>query len=195
MTGIAVDARARFLEASAHHYALSAPATSAYLMSQRDIEAVGNKLPTKKGKSEATCEACSSILLPGWTSQKTITTKNGSKTNRSGKKISSAQMKYVRTSCLVCHRYKEEPLCEPYGKGNNLSQIVNPRGVSHTGKSGPVATTSQQATKPTTSSNNSKQRAKARKQSGLQAMLDKSKASMSSSSGFGLDLLDLMKQN
>lgn len=39
----------------------------------------------------------------------------------------------------------------------------------------------------------SKKRAKARKQGGLQAMLEKAKQAEAHSSGFGLDLMDLMK--
>ena len=190
MAGAAADPRSKFLETSARHYFLSAPVTSAYLMSQRVIEAAESNSPKHRGRLDTNCGACSAILVPGQTSRKEIMNKTGSKVRRSGKKNSNTENKFVRTTCLICHRFKDEPLCKPLGSGSNILQVTEPQGISHTAKSASTAT------RPTTSgASSSKQRAKARKQNGLQAMLDRSKISTSSPSGFGLDLMDLMKQD
>ena len=57
-----------------------------------------------------------------------------------------------------------------------------------------ITSSDRAAQKPVSTNNSSKKRAKTRKQGGLQALLEKSKENCNSSSGPGLDLMDLMRQ-
>lgn len=200
MADAASEAKLRFLCASAHLYLATAPATSAQLMLQRHIEIAGNTRPKSKDKSFSSCKACGTILIPGWTSQtsraekansKLTNSKPRSKKNAKGRS-SAVSERYVRVKCLACHRFEDEPL-------RKTKKSTNARTVKAT-----LQTKSQSDAKPNLeaktsqhekSTKASKRRERARKhKSGLQDMLEKSRAPAAPSSGFGLDLLDLMKE-
>jgi len=111
--------------------------------------------------------------------------------------------KYLKIDCLLCYRFEETPLQGSETKSkHSINKTSNPDPVKSEHQLPPSqgdnfqsASTSQfEASKPPTTYTSSKKRANARKQGGLQAMLEKSKIPKSSSSGFGLDLLDLMKE-
>lgn len=209
MVNEAAEAKVRFLEASARHYASSAPETSAHLMAQRNIAAAESGVSLNKTQSSGSCKACGSTFIPGWTSRTSITTKGG-KVKRakvgSKKKLrtnASDLPKYLKVDCLICYRYEERLLQGSRDKSKNPLH-VSPKEArirseaqqssSRTHDSSVAFTRQVQASEPLATNTSSKKRAKARKQGGLQAMLEKSKASTGPSSGFGLDLLDLMKQ-
>ncbi len=207
MINEAAEAKVRFLEASARHYASSALETSAHLMAQRNVEANDSCIVLKnKTRSSGSCNACGSILVPGWTSRTSIARKGGrSKAALKKKKLresASDLLKYLRVDCLLCYRYEERPLQESMPKSKDALKTSTTQAVigsepqhpsSQIHDSSAASTSQVQASQPLTTNNSSKKRARARKQGGLQAMLEKSKASDSPSSGFGLDLLDLMK--
>lgn len=206
MPNEAADAKIRFLEATARHYASSAPETSAHLMAQRNIEAADNGLSPSRNQSNGSCKGCGSILLPGWTSRTSIIRKGGKVKVQSKKKPRSNASdldRYLRVDCLICYRYEERPLQGLKPKSKHPLQISSEQALVGSGPQQPpsqihdssAASADQaQASKPLATNTNSKKRAKARKPGGLQAMLEKSKASTGPSSGFGLDLMDLMKQ-
>ncbi len=208
MINEAAEAKVRFLEASARHYASSAPETSAHLMAARhNVEANESGIVSKnKTGSSGSCKACGSILVPGWTARTSIVRKGGwSKAALEKKKRpknASDLLKYLRVDCLLCYRYEERFLqgLKPKSKDalkTSTTQAVIGSEPQHPSSqihdSSAASTSHVQASQPLTTNTSSKKRAKARKQGGLQAMLEKSKASDSPSSGFGLDLLDLMK--
>ena len=193
-----IDARMRFLKASAYEYASSAPTTSAHLMSQINTEGVGEESLLEKDSSNAICKSCGTISIPGRTSRSTIAEKQkpmGGQRSKSKierkRKVPSPRIKHIRTECLICYRYDEKRLDQLAHKGSRAPRAtVSSTAIEYISPS----TILQQPSGPTTNKNGGKKRAKARKQGGLQAMLEKAKASTASSSGFGLDLLDMMKQ-
>lgn len=207
MVNEAAEAKVRFLEASARHYASSAPATSAHLMAQRNIEANERGVVSTKTRPGGSCKACGSILVPGWTSRTSIVRKGGRskaalKKKKKLRKNASDLLKYLRIDCLLCYRYEERLLHESMPKSKDGLKTLTRQAVigsepqhpsSQTHDSSAAPTSQVQASQPLATNTSSKKRAKARKQGGLQAMLEKSKASTGPSSGFGLDLLDLMK--
>lgn len=202
----AAEAKMRFLDASARHYASSAPETSAHLMAQRNMEAAESGISLNKTQSSGSCKACGSILVPGWTSWTSIITKDGKvkQLKVGSKKMARSNLpKYLRVDCLICYRYEERPLQGlkptskhplkiPHKEASIGSELRQP--CSQTADSSAASTSHMQVSEPLATNASSKKRAKARKQGGLQAMLEKSKASTGPSAGFGLDLLDLMKQ-
>lgn len=196
------ESRRSFLEAAARYYLSLAPATSAHLMSQCKVDALDGKAPVYGGKPDIVCKACGTVLIPGWTSKTTITKKKRSLRdqepsvkNRPRKRAPRSRVKFLRVDCLKCYRFLEEPLAQSQPKSSNLPRVTNPQATSSAAqKRTSPSTVSQHPPRSTASNAGSKQRAKARKYGGLQAMLERSKAPASFSSGFGLDLLDLMKQ-
>lgn len=200
MADVATAAKLRFLNASAHYYSTSAPATSAHLMLQRNLEVADNGLVLREEEGDGSCRACGSILIPGRTSRTSIVSGEVSKSKARSKKHRGERevekpIKFMKTDCLVCHRFEKKPL-QPTDssikKSGKATAQPTPLTVTRAGVTDPA---SPQSLKPATTNASSKQRAKARKHGGLQAMLEKSKASSIPSSGFGLDLLDLMKQS
>ncbi len=199
MADVAAEAKLRFLRASAHLYSATVPATSAQLMLQRHIEIASNARPKSNDAPNSSCRACGTVLIPGWTSQisrvdkqasKVATPEPGSKKHTRGK-LSPISKKCVRVKCLACHRFEDALLpksktSSDSGKAKATSQATSSSDhkPNQDSESGPLD-------KPNKAS---KRRERARKHnSGLQAMLEKSKAP-AAPSGFGLDLLDLMKQ-
>ena len=146
--------------------------------------------PTESHRRE-TCGACGTIMIPGlaavMVSQRRL--------KRRGKgKNDVPPDKSIVFQCNCCKKKTrhELPTSLPRHKPRktttaNLNSVPFPS----------VSTTSKPPSIPVASDNlniSSKKRAKARKQSGLQALLAKQKASQGSSSGFGLDLSDFMKK-
>ncbi|MCJ1451589.1 hypothetical protein MMC28_001929 [Mycoblastus sanguinarius] len=203
MTDKAAAARLRFLNTSARFYSTTAPETSAHLMLQCNTDPESNAKHLNRGEASTVCTACAAILVPGWTSRVTILNENQSQHPRSktrSKKpedgdASKKQRKYVRFDCLTCSRFEMMPLEDSKARRNNRMKNSKPQLTSSMEARSILAhSNSQQPPKPASTNASSKQRAKARKQGGLQAMLEKSKMTANPSSGFGLDLLDLMKQ-
>lgn len=196
MASAARDARLRFLEASAVLYSSTAPATSAHLMLQSNAEAAAVPKTNRKNPSDRACGGCGTLSIHGQTPRNTVEKENvprrfSSKSQPSKQrqnKIFSASRKIVKVECLVCHRYVKNSIEVPRGKAIGGREESAP--ASSTTSAGPDLGKSA-----FTAKSSSKQRAKARKQGGLHALLEKSRKAGGSSSGFGLDLLDLMKQN
>ena len=193
-----MDAKIKFLDAAACHYSLVAPATSAHLMLQRNSEAADNSAPVEGCKA---CKACGTIWIPGSTSRTSIVHEKATKTKTHLKRHRKADhagtpMKFMKVDCLICHRYERTPLQGSSSPNIQKPSVFNTRTVpSVSGFADKEPSNMPESARVGTASASSKQRAKARKHGGLQAMLDKTKVSVNSSPGFGLDLLDLMKQS
>jgi len=199
MVRAAIQSRTRFLKTSAHYYASIEPTTSAHLMSQCDFEASGSEPSAKENKAHAICKGCGTILIPGWTLRETILKRPGEIQRPRLKKQPRHTMvqheKHMRIDCLKCYRFEEKPLDVVRSGRGESSRIIKPQIATSTAESNPPSMRNSQSSPSLTTNNaSSRQRAKARKRGGLQAMLEKSKVSTRTSSSFGLDLLDLMKQ-
>ena len=192
-----MEAKIKFLDAAACRYSMIAPATSAHLMLQRNSEVADNSIPVE---GAATCRACGTILIPGSTSRTSIVHAKATKTKvrfrKHGKDDGAgALIKFVRVDCLICQRYERKPLQVSGGTNIKKPSVSNTRTVPPVRFANEEPSDRPQSARVGTTSASSKQRAKARKHGGLQAMLEKTKVSASSSPGFGLDLLDFMKQS
>ena len=191
------DARLRFLEASARHYAATAPAISAHLMLQRNLEVVGREIKVVKGSASPACQSCVTIMIPGWTSKITIENEGAVGKGRSGKRSArkgrEEKDKKLVFECLACHRYVKTDLdfSRRPRKGARGAKALLSTSQATAAISKPKSAGDPQ--KAVAANSGSKQRAKARK-GGLQAMLEKSKQSSTPSVGRGLGLMDLMKQ-
>ncbi|KAM3069819.1 hypothetical protein ACMFMG_010526 [Clarireedia jacksonii] len=186
-----VGSRLRYLNESAHYLATSAPTTSKYLMSQCNSLMFEAEIEQPEPQSRKSCLACGTIMKSGWE----ITAKVQSGASRrkgrrqESKKPSIREKTMVHTcgSCFKKTRHRLEP-----APSISRAKIGTVESVS---VSNPAATTVLNSTIPSANANaNSKKRAKARKLGGLSALLASKKASEARSSGFGLDLMDLMKQ-
>ena len=199
MVDPATEARRRFLHNSAHLYSAVAPATSAQLMLKRHMEIAGNPGPGKIDVSSSSCRACGTILVPGRTSQICIVKrptseianrKVGTKKRMRGRS-SAITEKYVRTKCLACHRFEDTSI-QKGKKSHDRKAAKAPLPV--TSDSSAKSNLDPESSPLEKSTKASKRRERTRKQkSGLQAMLEKSRTP-AAPSGFGLDLMDLMKQ-
>lgn len=200
MADVEAEAKLRFLYASAHLYSITAPATSAQLMLQAHIEKAGKTRPKIINESSSACQACGTILIPGWTSStsrldkrasKVSNPKAGAKKHARGK-FAPIAGKYIRVKCLACHRFEDTPL----QKSKTSSNAEKAEATSRTTRSSdPKPNLELESTPLDKPLKASTRRERARKhKSGLQAMLQKSKSPAAPSSGFGLELLDLMKQ-
>lgn len=204
MTQAATKARIQYLAASAQLYSQIAPETSAHLMLQCGSFAASHDIELKTSDLQKACSACGTILTSGWTStsfvadnSRNIRRRPNPRSKREG--ISGESNKYIITQCLVCMRSTSSPLEHvsthfPSREHDSLSQATilaatsppsRATGQDYEAKQGP------QVSLPTNLA--SKKRAKARKQSGLHAMLQKSKSQNMGASSPALDLMDFMK--
>jgi ribonuclease MRP protein subunit SNM1 len=172
--------QAAFLEKSSYTLAVSAPSTSAYLMTERlALMPENDREPTKFPRHEM-CRACGTVTTLGWTA--TTARRTGStKQQHRGRR----ERKIIQV-CLVCHRETVNALpIVPKAAKRSQTQSIEP--VSSKIELGTPPTVNDIAEKTS-----SKRRAKTRKEkSGLQALLNKNKQSPNPSPT--LDLMDFMK--
>ncbi|KAL8741884.1 MAG: hypothetical protein Q9190_005563 [Brigantiaea leucoxantha] len=200
MTNTAIDARSKFLNATANLYAVRAPGTSAHLMQEYFSVAESHNRPLKPNHIENVCKTCGTISIPGRNSRFSIVATQSTFRKRQGKasgenaKTATPRQKLMQTECLACHRVTSVPL-QP-SKRNALDEsesrmATNTKNAGFETSKAPTVTRSEK----TVSTNlASKRRAKTRKQGGLRAMLEKSRDSEQKQSGLGMDLFDLMRE-
>jgi hypothetical protein len=203
-----MESRANHLHKSAQMLALSSPAISAYLGAQCNELASRMKEPLQT-KFSGFCIACGTPLPDVKhvsLSHKPSMTLTGTKGLES---ISHADSNQLVTRCSHCFRISHSPrkhekqlagLIRKSEKEqrNSRSEVT----LSEARNENSVIMPSSERASPlptrvtkSKADGSSRQRAKARKH-GLQAMLEKSKADAADSAaraGFGLDLMDLMK--
>lgn len=203
MTQAAVKSRIRYLAASAQQYSQIDPATSAHLMLQCDSVAASNDVSIKMSDSRKACSACGTILVSGLTSRTSVVDPSNSKKGRpkamnDNKGKTDARTKVIMTECLICRRSAFSHLEHTAAPGSSRKQISMTKGALLKPTSFPCVTrpTGDGIQQPQSSipiNSASKRRARARKQSGLQAMLQKSKSADKEAPSPVLNLMDFMK--
>lgn len=211
-----IRARAKHLDESAHLLACASPAISRHLRSQLHTLATDYNLNLSDAQKREACGACGNIMTPGWTSRtyldigrsKRSLKRNASRGNDTGNLSSKEQTedaaaKGVCYECLICNRVTRQALPAPRRASQKKQEQIPPSELVDTASRDPDAahiTAASGLGPPMSSFSNasSRRRAKARKQSGLQALLAKKKKEESLggggfATGFGLDLMDLMK--
>lgn len=184
-----------------------APPTSAYLMSQC------NKLMFKEGLDAPdthrrhVCGTCGNIMT-GWTGSVQIRRTNAMRRKGKRKRNASTEGR-TRENKGDCNANTEaDSLAHParamayicdFCSQETQQSLPNTSSIARRANPQPFSSSLQSNIhQPLLSSNinsSSKKRAKARKQGGLQALLAKNKeASSFRGCGFGLDLLDLLKE-
>lgn len=195
MASAALLARLRFLSDSAHLLATTAPATSAYLMSQCNGVMFENDLETTEAHRRKACGACGNIMLPGLSSTIRKEIRHSARRKRKSRMDKPDHAKQARATvyeCSFCHRNTRLLLPTTTPTAIRKSSRHNTRAVSLQSASSSTPSNSQsQSPAPTSANASSKKRAKSRKHGGLQALL--AKKNESQRGGFGLDLMDLMK--
>ena len=197
MASGAVSARLRYLSDSAHLLAGTAPATSAHLMSQCNGLMFDNDLEPSDAYRRKSCGACGNIMLPGISSKMHKETREIAKRKgKSDKRGSnpSLQARAIVYKCSFCQKNTRLPLPTTTSTAIRKSTKNHSHAVSLKATSSvtPGNSASESST-PTSANASSKKRAKSRKHGGLQALL--AKKNEPQSSGFGLDLMDLMKRS
>lgn len=210
-----VQARLKFLDTAAQFYSSTAPATSAQLMRQRQDFVADNNIKLRKAEVRDSCQACGTIATPGSTSQTYLVfepKKSGEsrpQRRRHGSDEDTAQIaqsggetgKIAIRKCLACHRSTRTPMLLPSKPSvGNVGRQSSDQGAwqpdslpGKASKSEGCPVEDKFSQKPSLANSSSKKRAKARKPGGLQAMLDKHKATQNQPSSLGLDLMDIMK--
>ena len=193
-----LSARLRYLNGSAHLLVANAPATSRYLMSSCNALMFQHSIEPSESQRRKICGACGTIMILGSEgslrveSERHKRKRSGQNTPLPGSK--SGANKAMVYKCGSCGRVTRFPLPKTTPRSRLRSQ---PLGLS-TGANITSASQTEASSTPITplSTNaSSKKRAKARKQSGLEAILAKKKASEANGSGFGLNLMDFMKKS
>ena len=199
MGDLAAEAKLRFLYASAHLYSVTAPATSAQLMLQQQNEIAGNTGPKRNHWPSSSCKACGTVLIPGRTSRTSRIDKGATRMadiqpkKPPSRKKSPNKEKFVRVKCLACHRFEDTALPRSKTTNDSRSAKTTSQPTSSSDFKANLDPESSPLDRPT-KANRRRERAR-RNKNGLQALLEKSKAQATHSPGFGLDLLDLMKQS
>lgn len=204
MTQAATKARIKYLAASAQLYSQIAPETSAHLMLQCGSFAASNDITLKMPDSQKACSACGTLLTSGWTSRSSVADhsrnmKGRLKSRNERKGINNEGIKFLVTQCLVCHcstssRLEHVAPYSPSSKQNSMSQAAILRSKSsHSGLTGSGSVAKKEHPISLPANLASKKRAKARKQSGLHAMLQISKSKKMEAPSSALDLMDFMK--
>ncbi|KAM0312775.1 hypothetical protein ACHAO8_006056 [Botrytis cinerea] len=196
MADLELAARLRYLNESAHFLATSAPTTSKYLVSQCNSLMFDHEIEPPDFSRRKSCSACGTIMLLG-SSEGKLEVKSQSfkkkpirKRAKGGSRVEKAMI-YTCGSCnkMTRNRLDSAPVISRSKKG-----AVQNGAVSQTVPL-PAQTLTANTMAPPSTNASSKKRAKTRKLGGLGALLAKQKASQTSSSGFGLDLMDLMKKS
>lgn len=167
---------------------------AAHLMTQRNILDLAPSRTREEGFG--CCQGCKTMMLPGLTSTTSIESIAASRRKRHKSKHATTEQptlgtktcqKWIRVTCTTCHRYQKIELkLEKTARSSQRSSIPESSLQPMTPSSLPTSS------RPVSLNQNSKQRAKARKQ-GLSTLLEKSKQSKAEA-GHGLDLMDFMKE-
>ncbi|CAI6239790.1 unnamed protein product [Periconia digitata] len=191
-----LESRLQFLSQAANLLAVSAPAVSANLGAAHQVLLAANDKDIEMQSKEwgllrrNVCGGCGNVMIPGLSCSVSRHVEVGKKKrSKSAPPTKEEPKKQVIYTCSRCERKTAQsvPSRPPKHMG------VQPKATQSQASQQPASasTSMEQESKIVKSSNaTSKQRKKARK-GGLQAMLNKSKASTSTSGG--LDLMDFMQ--
>jgi ribonuclease MRP protein subunit SNM1 len=189
-------AKLKHLNDSAHFLAFSAPSTAAFMQSRYDRIVDEEGAVVSDSRRREVCSACGFNMLWSPTYLPVKLEMESKKLKRSNRDVSSRPDGTKKTvlSCRMCHSKTEHEL--PVAKrARRASKLRKIHLTTESNKPSDVLAQNK-INKPSSDShaNAPKKRAKGRKQNSLSAMLAKSKAEAASQrTGFGLDLMDLMK--
>lgn len=190
-----LELRLQFLSRAANVLAIPAPTASANLgaahralitANDMDLEMQGKELDAMR---RSNCGGCGSVMVPGMTCRVSVQSERQSKKAQSKAPKKEEPRKKVVYTCSRCDRKTAQVL--PSRPPKHMSAAQAKAKSSQAPQPASTAPLMEQENKVAKSVNaTSKQRKKARK-GGLQAMLDKSKASTPSPGG--LDLMDFLQ--
>lgn len=196
-----LDARFQYLDRSARFLQSAAPSTSAHLMHERNAVAEEQGKSLNRTQLEDVCKVCGAILVRGVTLKTEMMeakVRKGKRKRKTGPASLEPPAKHTRSECLCCRRVTMSLLQESQQRepANALRGAV-PAKHSQPAVAGSellMTSTKAELIKPESANAGSKKRAKARKQGGLQALLEKSRGLESRSAAPGFDLMDFMKK-
>lgn len=215
MASEAFSARLRHLNDSALALALAAPTTAANLGAEFDRLARENRLEVTDLHRRQICASCGNVLAPGRSCTISVEPRLSLARQASKKHFSKARAskrteapahyasKIMVYTCRRCSRKTRLNLPDTRSllrkrKGQKLhtnsTQTPDHKMLSVASSANEnIPSVSMTETKPISTNAGSKQRAKARKQSGLSAMLAKGKVDSTSHGSGNLNLMDFMK--
>ncbi|CAD6449310.1 aa13fd62-4a9c-4ebc-a0c6-02c8420710f9 [Sclerotinia trifoliorum] len=195
MADLELAARLRYLNESAHFLATSAPTTSKYLMSQCNSLMFDHEIEQPESQKRQSCGVCGTIMISGWEGKLEVKSQSSNKKlHRKKPAVASSEEKAVIYTCYSCNKKARHHLGSAPVVSRSKMSAINRGAVSKNGSLPAQSSTTTNTTAMPSTSASSKKRAKNRKLGGLGALLAKQKASEASSSGFGLDLMDLMRK-
>lgn len=160
-------------------------------MLERNHIAPENEKSMSRLQLEGICKTCGSILVPDMNCKAVTICPH--LTRKKKPSVIADPLNVEKTECLVCHRVvrSQRPKAIKFMKPS--SSLQSPTGPASNADV-QLSHVKTDIEKPTSVNANSRKRARARKQGGLQALLERSKGTDVHSSGPGLNLLDFMKQ-
>ncbi|CAO1601407.1 hypothetical protein XANCAGTX0491_005070 [Xanthoria calcicola] len=198
MPEIGLDARLRFLDRSARLLNGTAPATSAHLMLERNTVAEEHGKALHKAQLQGICKACGTM-----SDADNISTSDPLRPNAASSKGRNwdsmpGHVSFNNPSnneCHTCRRVVVKPSfqLQEYGRNNQIRTTASAK-LPDNKASPSLEHDLVKVDKVIPANLSSKNRAKARKQGGLQAMLEKAKETNRQPSDTGLNLMDLIKK-
>ena len=187
-----MEAKIKFLDRAAQTYALKAPSLSAYVMLERAATAEKLGVTGSKEDRKDVCRACGTLLISGVTSKVSLNPGRNSRavskvSKRNDRSKSTPSEKSLETHCLACYRFSKVSILP-----SKRQKFGWRRHVSAENNLQPSApSVSPAAAKVVDASN---KRTKTRRIGGLQALVQRAKESQQTSTSFGMDLMDFMKE-
>jgi ribonuclease MRP protein subunit SNM1 len=188
-----VSARLRFLNESAYLLSTTAPEVSRHLMSKHNSLLLEQNGTLTEQQKRTSCGACGTIIIMGWEGKMEIESTKAPrrKVTKEAAKTLQQKPKAMVYTCNSCDNITRFP----------IDSTMKPPRYKGIPKQGPISGIAEPAPVPEVASSsvtlNSaiKKRTRAKKQTGLGAILAKQKAAQPSGNGFGLDLMDFMKKS
>ncbi|KAB8079348.1 hypothetical protein BDV29DRAFT_82102 [Aspergillus leporis] len=182
--------RLGFLKDAGNSLESISPSTAAHLMMVHNQIFLDESKSLTQRQRESSCSACGSVRKPEWTKiihiKKRTTKRPGSSAALTGATV---------YKCLRCRRRTVKPSRKEPIQSNASSKIVagtdSIPSLALPAAQHPASTEEDKPISKTADNANSKKRAKARKQGGLQALLASKQQSRANSS---LDLFDFLQQ-
>lgn len=175
----------------------AAPASAAFLETRFAQVLEDNQLQSPAYHWRSVCSACGNVLITGWSASASRQARISKKHSDDHHAKGSAKELPVQPIVHECKRCSRKTRSRPetsnlnrtFPRTQSVTAVVAAPGLDNL----TTVPTKMNETAPVSANANSKRRAKARKQNGLQALLEKSKSDQEQKKGFGLDLMDLMK--
>ena len=185
-------ARLKHLDGAACLLAVTAPSISQYLAFKHNTLAFDHEADISSEHTKKACTACGTPVKPG-VNGKLEKTHKGTREGKSarGTQSTSTQAR-IQTriyTCFTCGRYTRTTSRYPKRTSRGKNQNVIAATVAAS-----VTPTEQKPITTSTTHNAAIKKTKSLKKSGLAALLAQQKSTQSSSSGFGLNLMDFMKR-